>query len=60
MCLASERLWAIHDKSAEVLNKFAVRFRYPGDSTTKAQAKDALSRRMDIRRYVRQSLGLKV
>jgi hypothetical protein len=47
-------------KSAEVLNKFAVAFRYPGETATKIQAKDAVARCKDIRSFAHQSLGLKV
>jgi len=60
MWLSLEPLWAVHAKSAEVLNKFAVRFRYPGENATRNQAKDAVARCKDIRSFVRQSLGLKV
>jgi hypothetical protein len=60
MCLPVEPLWAALLPSAKVLNDFAVLIRYPGQSATKPQAKDAVKRCGDYRTFARQSLGLKI
>jgi HEPN domain-containing protein len=60
MCVAVEPLWAVLENSADVLKEFAVRWRYPGATADKAQAKLAMKSCTEIRAFVRQSLGLKV
>lgn len=42
-----------------VLTDFSVEFRYPGESAEKEDAKDALKTCKDVRKLMRQSLGLK-
>ena len=59
MCQAVEPLWGVLAGSADVLKEFAVRWRYPGVTADKPQAKDAVTRCSDIRNLARQSLGLR-
>ena len=42
----------------ESLNKYAVSVRYPGESATKEDARNALSAMKTVRAFVRQKLGL--
>lgn len=41
-----------------VLTKFAVRYRYPGESASKNEAKDALNAMKQLREFMRSQLGL--
>jgi len=45
-------------EDADVLSRFAVRFRYPGASATVEEAKDAVERAERIRAFARSKLGL--
>ena len=53
-----EPLWTGLAPSAKVLTQHAVKTRYPGSSVSRAQAKDAFVRCREIRKLVRQSLGI--
>ncbi len=44
----------------DALNKYAIAYRYPGQSATKADAKDAVSDCRTVRQMIRASLGLPV
>ncbi len=53
-----EPLWPVLAPQANRLNTYAVAFRYPGASATKADARQALTDSRIIRREVRLSLNL--
>ena len=59
LTLAMEPLWGGLAASAKVLTQHAVKSRYPGSWVSKAQARDAVVRCREIRKLVRQSLGLR-
>jgi HEPN domain-containing protein len=59
LILAVEPLWMGLSTSAKTLSRHAVKSRYPGAWVTREQAKDAVARCREIRRLVRQSLGLR-
>ena len=54
-----EPFLAAYIQSLRELTDFAVEFRYPGTSAEKEDAKDALKTCKDVRKFMRQSLGLK-
>ena len=43
----------------EVLEDYAVRFRYPGDSAEKREAQAAFAAAEAVRKFIKQQLGLK-
>ncbi len=53
-----EPLWSALSNACASLSDFAVEFRYPGDTATLKQAKEALRDAKAIRLQVRQALGL--
>lgn len=55
-----EPLWSSLLPAAQVLTDYAVDFRYPGDSATRAEAKQAIRDCAAIRREVRSNLRLSV
>ena len=55
-----EPLWSALTPAAAALTKFAVRFRYPGEGATAAQAREALKLAKALRHEARLALGLKV
>jgi HEPN domain-containing protein len=57
--LRVEPLWTGMMQSAKVLTQYAIKSRYPGSWFTRIQAKDAVARCRDIRKLVRQRLGLR-
>jgi HEPN domain-containing protein len=59
LTLAVEPLWNGLAPSAKVLSQHAVKTRYPGSKVTRVQARDVVSRCGEIRKLVRQSLGLR-
>lgn len=59
LCLPVEPLWSSYAQVADTLSDYAVDFRYPGHSATRAEAKKALKICKAIRVEVRTSLGLK-
>lgn len=52
--------WGKLQPELDTLNKYAIAYRYPGQSATKADAKEALEDCRKIRRIIRASLGLPV
>ncbi|HEY6231493.1 MAG TPA: HEPN domain-containing protein [Pyrinomonadaceae bacterium] len=60
LILPIESSWAILREHLIVLTDFAVDYRYPGSSATKADAKDAFQRCTNVRIVIRRSFGLKV
>ena len=56
--VAKEPLWEPFRRDLAYLSDFAVSFRYPGESATKEQAKDAIRRCRHFRVIARQSLHL--
>lgn len=53
-----EPTWQTLSTDLNVLNAFAVAYRYPGLTATKLDAKDAVNRCQKIRRTIRHSFGL--
>jgi HEPN domain-containing protein len=53
-----EPSWSVMATDLNILNSFAVVFRYPGASATKIDARDALKRCRRLRRRIRTSFGL--
>jgi len=60
LALQVESTWASLQPELDALNKYAVEYRYPGRSATKAGAKDAVADCRKIRGFVRAALGLPV
>src|SRR6266576_1325758 len=58
LVLPLEPLWAAFAPALRGLNDYAVKFRYPGHTATKADAKKALKDCRSIRADIRLSLGL--
>jgi HEPN domain-containing protein len=58
LLLPIEPLWASFAPALRGLNDYAVRFRYPGHTATRADARTALKHCRSIRLDVRLSLGL--
>ena len=59
LLLPHEPLWAAWNSTMSALTFFAVAFRYPGTSATRADARQALQLCRSILREIRLSLGLK-
>jgi HEPN domain-containing protein len=59
LVLSVEPLWIALQPRLNALNVFAVDYRYPGASATKDEAKSAVKDAREVRRLVRQALGLK-
>jgi HEPN domain-containing protein len=60
LALPLEPSWNVLRQDVIVLTDFAVDYRYPGSSATKADAKDAVQRCRKVRLVIRRSFGLKV
>ena len=60
LVLPIEPGWIILQTRLTALNVFAIDYRYPGSSAAKADALDAMKNCREVRRVVRQSLGLPV
>ena len=58
LLLPTEPLWASFAPMLRRLNDYSVRFRYPGHTATKADARQALKACRSVRTEVRLSLGL--
>jgi HEPN domain-containing protein len=58
LLLPVEPLWASFAPALRRLNDYAVKFRYPGHVTTRADARQALKACRSLRADVRLSLGL--
>lgn len=56
--LSIEPLWSTLQAGLLRLNRFAVRFRYPGDAASAHQAKEALRDARAVREQARAALGL--
>lgn len=52
--------WNVLAADLNILNVFAVAYRYPGISAIKADAQDAMKRCRNIRRIARQAFGIPV
>ena len=55
-----EPAWGILQPELDTLNKYAIAYRYPGQSATKADAKEAVKDCRRVRRMIRTALGLPV
>jgi HEPN domain-containing protein len=60
LLLPVEPLWSVFLPQAQLLEDYAVDFRYPGDTATLDEARLALKNCKGIRHEVRSSLGLPV
>ena len=60
LVLPFEPSWNVLRQDLIVLTDFAVDYRYPGSSATRADAKDAVKRCRKVRLIIRRSFGLKV
>lgn len=58
LVLPVEPSWSVLRQDLIVLTDFAVDYRYPGSSATKADAKDAVQRCKKVRLMIRRSFGL--
>ena len=58
LCLPVEPLWSPFAKTVDAMSDYAVDFRYPGHSSTLAEARRCLKNCKAIRREIRLSLGL--
>jgi HEPN domain-containing protein len=58
MFLGEEPLWTVYHADLDKLTEYAVRYRYPGESADRDEAKAALTICREIRTKVRTSLGL--
>ncbi|MFM7291714.1 MAG: HEPN domain-containing protein [Planctomycetia bacterium] len=56
--LELEPLWEAFRVDLAYLSDFAVAYRYPGESSTREQARDAVKRCRRFRLVVRQALGM--
>ncbi|NBX30075.1 HEPN domain-containing protein [bacterium] len=56
--LAREPLWETFRVDLAYLSDFAVAYRYPGESSTREQARDAVGRCRRFRLVARQALGV--
>jgi HEPN domain-containing protein len=52
-----EPMWEIFRRGLARLNQFSVRFRYPGNTASRANAKEALQICREIRAVIRNNLG---
>lgn len=59
LILPREPLWETFRPLLIELNRFAVAFRYPGESATRELAKAAVANAKAIRQRIRESLGLR-
>jgi HEPN domain-containing protein len=60
LILSVEPSWKVLREDLILLTDFAVDYRYPGSSATKADAKAAVQRCRKVRLVIRRSFGLKV
>lgn len=59
LLLPIEPHWLVLQPQLNILNRFAVLYRYPGDDATRADARQAISDCREVRRTIRLSWGLK-
>ncbi|MEQ1851091.1 MAG: HEPN domain-containing protein [Chthoniobacteraceae bacterium] len=55
-----EPLWSALLPALQGLNRYAVKFRYPGEDATASEMKEAIKHAKAVRREARLALGLKV
>lgn len=60
LILPLEPSWTVLREDLVSLTDFAVDYRYPGSSATKADAKDAVERCKKVRAVIRRSFGLRL
>jgi hypothetical protein len=60
LVLPVEPTWIVLQPHLTALNIYSVAFRYPGSSATRSNAANALKDCREVRRIMRQSLGLSV
>jgi HEPN domain-containing protein len=58
LLLGEEPLWSAYRPAWSTLTDYAVRYRYPGETATRSEAKEALALADDVRSRVRSALGL--
>jgi len=58
LALTVEPSWSVLHQDLIFLTDFAVEYRYPGSSATKAEAKEAIKRCGTVRSTIRRRLGL--
>ncbi len=58
LIIPREPLWEVFRRDLAYLSDFAVAFRYPGESATPDQAKDAIRRCRMFRKHIRQAMKL--
>lgn len=56
LCLPIEPLWEAFRTSLKIINRYAVDFRYPGESATREEAKEAVSIMQNLRDSMRKVL----
>ena len=59
LCIAFFPELELHKDALDYLSKFAVAFRYPGESASREQAKRALKVMKELRSILRTALGIK-
>lgn len=59
LALAVEPSWSVLQQQLRALNVYAIDYRYPGNTATKTDAKDAMKDCREVRRVIRQAFGLK-
>ena len=57
LCLPIEPLWEGFRTDFKILNRYAVDFRYPGESATREEAAKAVSIMRDLREAMQNRLG---
>ncbi|MDO8444555.1 MAG: HEPN domain-containing protein [Deltaproteobacteria bacterium] len=58
LCIPIEPLWEAFRTSLIILNRYAVDFRYPGESATREEAKEAVSIMRSLHESMRKALGI--
>lgn len=58
LVVSVESSWVVLQQSTDQLNIYSVDFRYPGKSATKADAKQAIKDRREVRKVIRTAFGL--
>jgi HEPN domain-containing protein len=58
LCLSITPELELHKELLSILNPFSVAFRYPGESATRDQAREAVDAIIKLRRILRQILNL--
>lgn len=56
LCIPVEPLWEAFRTSLKIINRYAVDFRYPGESATREEAKEAVSIMLNLREAIRKVL----